>query len=70
VSTVNKLNYKRVHEVVDYAVSVDADALALLPITPSGRALKARVYISASGYLEALVKTWLRAREYSLKLSA
>jgi len=70
VSTVNKLNYKRVHEVVDYAVSVDADALALLPIMPSGRALKTRVYISASGYLEALVKTWLRAREYSLKLSA
>jgi radical SAM protein with 4Fe4S-binding SPASM domain len=70
VSTVNKLNYKRVHEVVDYAVSVDADALALLPIMPSGRALENRVYISASEYLEALEKTWLRAREYGLKLSA
>jgi radical SAM protein with 4Fe4S-binding SPASM domain len=70
VATVNKLNYRRVHEVVDYAVSINADELALLPVMPSGRALQTRVYISSKEYLEALSSTYMRAREYGLKLSA
>jgi len=70
VSTVNKLNYKRVHEVVDYVASIDADGLALLPVMPSGKALKTRIYVSAEEYLEALENTWRRAREYGIKLSA
>ncbi len=70
VATVNKINYKRVHEIVDYIVSIDISELALLPVMPSGRALQTRIYVSISEYLEAIENTWIRAREYGLKLSA
>jgi radical SAM protein with 4Fe4S-binding SPASM domain len=70
VTTVNKLNYRRVYEVVDYAASIDADELALLPVMPSGRALQTGVYVSSKEYLEALSSTYTRAREYGLKLTA
>lgn len=69
VATVNKLNYKRVHEVVDYAAHVDADELALLPIMPSGKALITKVYVDATEYAEAVRKTHERAREQGVRLS-
>lgn len=69
VATVNKVNYKHVHEVVDIAVSLDSDELALLPIMPSGKALETRVYISALEYVEAVNRVYERAREYGLRLS-
>jgi len=70
VATVNKLNHKQVHEVVDIAASLDVDELALLPVMSSGRALETKVYIEAAEYLEALNSTWERAKEYGLKISA
>jgi len=70
VATVNKVNYKRVHEIVDYAIDIGTDELVLLPVMPSGRALQTRIYVSTNEYLEAIENTWLRAREYGLKLSA
>lgn len=70
VATVNKINYGRVHEVVDYAVSIEADELALLPIMPSGKALETKVYVTVEEYLKALNSTWERAQEYGLKVSA
>lgn len=70
VSTVNKLNYKRVHEVVDVAAYLDSDEVNLLPIMPSGRALETRIYISAAEYLEALELTYERAKEQGLKVNA
>lgn len=69
VTTVNKNNYKHVHEVVDYAASIDADSLALLPVMPSGRALETKVYITSSEYIEAVKKAHERASEYGLKLN-
>jgi radical SAM protein with 4Fe4S-binding SPASM domain len=70
VTTVNKVNYRQVHEVVDIAVSLDADALAVLPVMPSGRALETGVYITSREYLEALEAVLDRAGEYGLKVSA
>lgn len=70
VATVNKVNYRRVHEVVDYAVSINADSLALLPVMPSGRAVETEIYIGPAEYLEALNNTWLKAKEYGLAISA
>lgn len=70
VSTVNKINYVRVHEVVDYAVGVDAEELALLPVMPSGKALESRVYINAEEYFWAINNVWERAQEYGLRVSA
>jgi radical SAM protein with 4Fe4S-binding SPASM domain len=70
VATVNKINYKRVHEIIDYVVSIDINELALLPVMPSGKALQTRIYVSAGEYLEAIENAWIRAREYGLRLSA
>ena len=70
VATVNKINYEKVHEVVDYAVSVDAEGVALLPVMPSGKALQTKTYITAEEYLKALNTAWSRAREYGVELSA
>ncbi|MEM4732832.1 MAG: radical SAM protein, partial [Desulfurococcaceae archaeon] len=53
VTTVNKVNYRYVQEVVDYAASVDVDSLALLPVMPSGRALETGVYVEPSEYVTA-----------------
>ncbi|MCC6034439.1 MAG: radical SAM protein [Desulfurococcaceae archaeon] len=70
VATVNRINYKRVHEIIDYVVSIDINELALLPVMPSGKALQTRIYVSAGEYLEAIENAWIRAREYGLRLSA
>jgi len=70
VATVNKLNYNVVYKVVDIAAGFDVDELALLPVMPSGRALETRVYVSTREYLEAIENTWVRTREYGLKLAA
>lgn len=70
VTTVNKINYRSLYEVVDYAVKIDADELALIPVMPSGRATQTKIFISANEYLEALKKTLERAHEYGLKVSA
>ncbi|MEM0000507.1 MAG: radical SAM protein [Desulfurococcaceae archaeon] len=70
VSTVNKINYERVSDVVDYAASIDAEELALLPVMPSGRALESGIYVSAEEYFKAIGNVWERAREYGLEISA
>ncbi|MEM0326934.1 MAG: radical SAM protein [Desulfurococcaceae archaeon] len=70
VTTVNKVNYRYVQEVVDYAASVDVDSLALLPVMPSGRALETGVYVEPGEYVIAFKSVYERAREYGLKLSA
>lgn len=69
VTTVNKINYKSVHEVVDYVAQVDADELAILPIMPSGRALQSRVYVNVSEYIEAFNKVYERAREQGIRVT-
>lgn len=69
VTTVNKINYRTLHNVVDFAVKVDADELAVLPVMASGRARETKIYISANEYLEALKAILERAREYGLRVS-
>ncbi len=70
VATVNKINHQRVHEVVDYAASVDAEGVAVLPVMPVGRARETGIYVTASEYLGALRRVYERALEYGLNVSA
>ena len=70
VTTINKVNYIQVDEVVVYAASIDVDELAVIPVMPFGRAVETGVYITAEEYLEALSRIRNRAREYGLNITA
>ncbi len=54
VMAVSKLNYKYVKDYIDVAVSLDVDRIALIPVMPSGMALKSKVFVNAHEYLEAI----------------
>ncbi|MEM1639574.1 MAG: radical SAM protein [Desulfurococcaceae archaeon] len=70
VTTVNRINFNRISDVVDFVAKIDAEELALLPVMPSGRALETKIYITPGEYMGALNIAINRAYEYGLKLSA
>lgn len=54
VMAVNSLNYNYVKEVIDIALKLGAECLALIPVMPSGKALSSRLYVRREEYLKAL----------------
>ena len=69
VMAVNRLNYGYVGELVDLAVKLGAEELALIPVMPSGKALSNRLYIGREEYLEALKIADEKADELGYNIS-
>ncbi|MEM4756631.1 MAG: radical SAM protein [Desulfurococcaceae archaeon] len=70
VTTINKLNYMYTDKIVDLAIDLGADELAVLPVMPSGRALETKTYIEPFEYLLALLSISRKARSRGLPISA
>lgn len=69
VMAVNRLNYGFVGEVVDLAVKLGAERLALIPVMPSGKALSNELYVRREEYLRALKIADEKADELGYNIS-
>lgn len=69
VTTITKLNYRYVDQVIELAIDKGAERLSILPGMPTGKALINNIAIDRDGYLEALKIVDEKAEEYKYPVS-
>lgn len=69
IMAVGKYNYRFTGEYVELALSLKADHAAIIPVMPSGKAMKSNVWINASEYVEAINAATSKAEELSYEVS-
>ena len=69
IMAVSRINYNYVDKYIEIALNMQADHAAIIPVMPSGKAIKNELWIDASRYQEAIKAAIAKAEKLSYNIA-